>query len=315
MNMSRLKIIFAGVAAIGPAHPLDGKSAESPGPLFVVFPQASRRPSRSRCSRPFLGVHWPHITTTLKPREGSRQADRPATEDGGVNFFQPLRERLRFSFEGNWAPRKLVYEISSKRDLPDGDVRLLPDMRKIFPRRSVFKPGALDEKTIPEVAGQVFVPGGRISSSFGVKPRVTARFEPNAGAAPQDLAPELMVTVDGVTGVTIESLSLDTGDQLDAISFDVPTDNVIRFGSEDIGDIFRMLAGMPRVFAAPARESDADAPSFHDEPDCDFELYYSVLDGGSERDDLPIPIRQVPGAGSPIGADGNCYVTLVGGGH
>jgi hypothetical protein len=334
--MSQLRIVFAGVGAITPAHPAAGPPFENPGPLAVVFPSATRRQteaSKNSKTPAFIPVHFPVILSTLQPRRGSRRSDDPT---GGWHIWHPVRERLVFKFEGAPSPSNLVYQRdavdSNGPAFPDGDVRALSDMREIFPERSRLIPGALRAPSpaqpgksaavaaIPEIVGQVFVPSGRISSSFGIKRQLKVVFSPSRPdhVVEKVAAPELVVTIDGLTGFTIKSTSLDTGLPLDEIAFDLEHDAEIRFGNADPPDTRRFLAldgkrptdAQRLALLPPPDDPNLDPRDFR--RDDDFELYYTLLEGAGAGPELPAPVKDQ----DPFlnGDDRNCYVVLVGGG-
>jgi hypothetical protein len=333
--MSQLRIVFAGVGAITPPHP-NAPPFENPGPLAVVFPSATRRQTEASkdTEKPaFIPVHFPVILSTLHPRRGSRRSDDPT---GGWHIWHPVRERLVFKFEGDPSPSNLVYQRgvvdSNGPAFPDGDVRALSDMREIFPERSRLIPGALRAPSpaepgksaavaaIPEIVGQVFVPSGRISSSFGIKRQLKVVFTPPRPdhVVEKVTAPELVVTIDGLTGFTIESTSLDTGLPLDEIAFDLLHDAEIRFGNADPPDTRRFLALNGKAPDPKDRipRPPVDDPNFDPRDlarDDDFELYYSLLEGKGVGPELPAPMKD-PEDPLLSGDDRNCYVVLVGGG-
>ncbi|MEA2329555.1 MAG: hypothetical protein QOE68_4514, partial [Thermoanaerobaculia bacterium] len=160
----------------------------------------------------------------------------------------------------------------------------------------------------------------RISSSFGIKRQLKVVFTPpRPGHVVEKVtAPELIVTIDGLTGFTIESTSLDTGEPLDEIAFDLHEDAEIRFGNADPPDTRRFLdldGKRPTDEQRMARVPPPDHPDFDPRDfrrDDDFELYYTLLEGAGAGPELPAPVKDP----DPFlnGDDRNCYVVLVGGG-
>jgi hypothetical protein len=318
--MSQLRIVFAGVGAIGPAHPVQ-EPFEDQGPLQVVFPASSRRQtqgSENGGTAAFIPIHFVQMMTKLRPRNGMRPPD--VVRESGWNIWHPVRERLELKFIGNPFPSKLVYQRDGNGnggDLPEGDVRYLCDMREIFPERSTFRRNALSARipAIAEVEGQVVVPYGVISSQFGGKDRRVVSFTPPRpqGLVRKTVAPELVVTVNGVTGVEIVSQSLDSGRWLDPIAFDLPTNAEIRFGNLDPLDVQRFITfdgDLQRAMEQHERNGNGDPHRGTNNRDVDFELYYSVLDGPDDKNGLPAPEFE-----SGRGLESNCYVVVVGGGH
>jgi len=319
--MSQLRIVFAGVGAIAPAHP-DQEPFEDQGPLQVVFPASSRRPtqgSENGGTGAFIPIHFVQMMTKLPPRDGMRPPD--VVRESGWNVWHPVRERLEIKFTGDPFPTRLVYQRDGNGgELSEGDVRYLCDMREIFPERSTFRRNAVSRRTpaIAEVEGQVIVPYGVISSQFGGKDRRVVSFTPprTQGVVRKTVAPELVVTVNGVTGVEIESQSLDSGQWLDPIAFDLPNNAEIRFGNLDPLDVQRFITfdgDLQRAMEEDEKQERNGKRDPHREindRDVDFELYYSVLDGADDRNGLPAPQFE-----SGRGLESNCYVVVVGNGH
>jgi hypothetical protein len=310
--MSRLRIIFDGVIAIGPAEPEDGSPL--PGPLFAIMPRGTRQISRrsrlKAAEQTYIPVHVPILFTAMAPLANVRPPDdrfRPASPTASsFNIWYPIRERLRFQFDDEDGPGDLTYQVTQAQDLvAAGDVRALADMREIWRERSRIRGEILSHVTPmpPAVASQVIVPRGRISS--GQYGRAEGAGEKVSFLPPRTLpvvskptVPELIVTVELKQTVHILSYSLETGEKLDRLSFDVPsTGGDIYVGNGDPGDVRMVIANVGQQNMTFRKEDN----------DHDFELYYPLLEGDDDGEHLPIPhaIR----FGTP-----HCYTLKVGGG-
>jgi hypothetical protein len=135
----------------------------------------------------------------------------------------------------------------------------------------------------PEVAGKVFIPRGHVSSGdYGraESSGVLATFEPKRTPTQvkKCLVPQLRVRVDDVQVVQIFFFSLDTGEKLDSLTFNLTGNADILIGNADPGDVPRVLKNI------------ITGGNDHDNrTDFDFELYYNLLDGPDDGGGLPIP--------------------------
>jgi hypothetical protein len=333
-----LRIIFDGVVAIGPGEPED--CYERQGPLYGVMPRANRQVNRWSKLNPvepsYIPVHFPVVFTDLTPRLNEWNV-RPPDEiyeyktypppydpkhpipSSRYSIWYPMRERLLFQFDEETEAGLLTYELGrkdgtpcgKKPDTPDatysGDIRAVSDMREIWPERSCIRPEMLSwQAPAPtEVAAQVFVPRGHVSSGgYGRKDGVgeVAWFEPKRTKQRVEkcLVPEIVVTVD-VNSFHVLCYSLDTGEKLDWLAFDLDSPADIWVGNADPGDIRLVLENLS------TGKTDAARPLDTHEFDFDFELYYPLLEGEDDGGGLPVPISQGE-FGKP-----NCYTLKVGG--
>lgn len=270
-----VKIVFDGVVAVGPGRPPD--DSEQMGPFFALMARSTRRLSnrtqRLRRERAlaaklgkakeegpeeepfFVHMHVPTIFTRLKPAEGSRPPDQilqlsPLHECWYL--WHPIRERLEFWIGGDATPGKLEYPTGSltfpsdkghdlsEKELSFRGIEHVPDLREIWPERSVLRDGLLssDPAVDQRVMTQVLVPSGTVVAA-GVleqgEPR-KVRFEPVRKSASHDaVVPGSAIIVRG-TSVEIASFSLDTGERLDTIKFDAPDGGEIWMSNGDPSD-------------------------------------------------------------------------------
>ncbi|MEO6260720.1 MAG: hypothetical protein ABIP63_10230 [Thermoanaerobaculia bacterium] len=301
--MSTVRVQFSGVVALGPGRPKDEKTPyEQKGPFHAIFPGSSRRACSHEDARVvgYIPVHWPVIMTDAVPETAGRACD---DEEGTLRVWYPMRERLIFEIDGKSKPRTLTYQHTDVKPLPDGDVDLLADMRDIWKAKSKVPSKAVGMKENPkkvpmEVAGQVFIPGGHVSSSLGAKKeRTHVIFQPprDLPACECDLVSDAVITFTARKTVKILSRSLDTGEELDSIIFPVKGDLSFHIANADPRDIRHQIANGPR--SEPERvRTKADA---------DFELFYSVL-APKEHKTLPVPVDQ-----SKIRLIRDCYVVMT----
>ncbi len=236
-------------------------------------------------------------------------------------IWYPMRERLCFQFDEETEPGLLTYDrppgrlyplecnptASAPNDIYAGDVRALADMREIFPDRSRLRPEVLSLRApVPnEVAAQVFVPRGNISSGGYGRPEGPGErvwFEPKRTGKRLEkcLVPQLIVTVE-VSAVNILCYSLDSGEKLDWLGFDLNGPADIWVGNADPGDVRQVLQDL-----AAGTIGDGEKPLHDTDFDFDFELYYTLLEGDDDGEGLPVP-KSHGRFGEP-----NCYVTKVG---
>src|ERR1041385_7247085 len=123
----KLKIIFDGVIAVGPAHPNEG---DQDGPLFGVMAQSTRRESdrsrrlgRENPDQPptFIPVHVPTIYTKLQP-QGGRPPDEVFEKMFHSTWYlwHPVRERMEFEIDEDSTPGPLTYDRREPRQLNPG---------------------------------------------------------------------------------------------------------------------------------------------------------------------------------------------------
>lgn len=309
--MPQLRIVFDGVIAIGPRHP-EGLSPKRSGPLFAVMPRSTRQRNRwstNEKSRPqsYIPVHFPVIFTRTKPNHGPGL--RPADEfvNGEWYVWYPVRERMTFAFDGNIAPGDLIYTRSPGKN---GDIGQLSDMTEIWPSRSKLRRGMKSQRPSARVAGQVFVPSGTISTDTdNPKKRAEVVFQPKKtkNECRKVIVPQLVVTNE-VNRVEIAMQSLDTGDDLDPISFDIATDSEITIGNADPADVRAVLHHLPvsPPEGSSLYDNDESRTPSRGWFDADFELYYTIL-AGKDSKEMPVPVNTQK---LMLGIR-NCYTLLV----
>lgn len=293
----------------------------------------------------YIPAHTPVLFTELKPVErvspglrddypvilaeapDPRQPDEifpypdpPDPKDTSKKKFYiwyPMRERLEFRFDDEIEPGCLTYEVKSpdeptlcersSRTLSRGDIGAVSDMRDIWPDRCHLRKEVLSRRPPNEVAGQVFVPRGCVSSgdygreeSKGEEASFVPKRSPKT--VTKCLVPQIQVSAEVKRFVHILSYSLDTGERLDSISFELPdnADADILIGNADHGDIRTALQNLvyPPKPGKPLR--------YDNRTDFDFELYYTLLEGEDDGGGLPVP-RAIR-FGNP-----HCYTAKVGG--
>jgi hypothetical protein len=298
-TMSRVRVSFAGVAALGPGCPGD-PPYERDGPFYAIFPASTRRKTVREDALRYIPFHLPVIITDTAPASDSRPSDDEVDKRGGgkIHVWYPLGERLIFVIDGG-AAGNLTYEHVDADTLPDGDVNLLADMRLVWREVSIMPPNAMataGPKSNEAVHGQVFIPFGRISSGTS-KPRKPVVFDPKRTTEPvrRSIVPEAVVAFEARHRVEIRSTSLDTGLPLDTISFDIKGDIEIRIANADPRDIRKTIEN-------PAFEK-GDRPA--GKADADFELYYTILAPGEKRG-LPVPVDS-----SEFHLVRDCYVLMT----
>lgn len=270
-NQHRLRIIFDGVIAIGPPHPEEGDGI---GPLFGVMARSTRRMSdRSRrlneTPARYIPMHVPTIYTRQAPSADSRPPDQIfqlSKFHPAWYMWHPVRERMEFRLDGSGTPGKLAYDRDGSQGVPSGDadgihlqslteppvsvrsINQVPDARKIWPERSVLKDGMLRAETpVPEeVAAQVFVPWGTVSGGglFEKGKGVDVEFSPAlTRAEPATIVPNVIVSVDAGL-VEIVMYSLDTGEQLDSVKFQLSSDADVWVSNGDPSDTAVDMEGL-----------------------------------------------------------------------
>jgi len=341
----KVRIIFDGVVAIGPAPNED--FSKQPGPLFAVMPRANRQMSRAAklntgdpLPHNYIPVHFPVVFTDLESSKNDRPPDETypykthgqeyASQENPkktYSLWYPVRERLIFRFdnEEDWGdldyqaaagpggpqPKEQLCKDDGNCDEQEekkyaGDIQAVANMSEIWPDRYRIRAEMKSAHTPAphEVTTQVFVPRGKVSSGGIARkegPGQCATFRPKRTLEhlTKCLVPEVVVTVEVETKVDILSFSLDTGEKLDRISFNVDRAADIWIGSADPADIRVVLENLLQPHLEPVKR--------YDEADYDFELYYQLLEGDDDGGGLPVP-RAIR-FGEP-----NCYTTLVGGG-
>lgn len=289
----KVRVFFAGVITVGPARPKTGKPPyRRKGPFFAICAGSSRRkaayaPPGGRPSS-YIPFHLPAIVMSAPIAPGSRPPDEPGTKTS-PSIWYPFRERLVFEIDKSSKPTEVTYEHEDppKGERPkDGDFDLIADVREIWPEKSMTPEKAVSSKArlkdVPRsVSGQVFIPGGKLSSSPGKQAFVTFRPSRLKG---KDLscwiASEAILTF-SAESIRIKSFSLDTGKELDPILLkELSGDVDIRIENADPQDIHHQGGIIPFKSRMPSLGR----------PDPDFELYYTVL-AARMKTILPIPIE------------------------
>lgn len=264
----QLRIVFDGVMAVGPGHPEKGTRQ---GPFFGVMATATRRLSErtQRLRREakakgkkkiqeadlYTPMHVPTIFTLLEPTADSRPADQVlqlSPFHPKWYLWHPIRERLEFLFDGDGTPGTLRYhrgkavtlsgtEGPTSAPLAIHGIENVPDLRRIWPARSVLLDGLLsaDPGVSDKVATQVFVPYGTIAGA-GTLDRgmpLDVVFDPVRELDQHpSLVPNAAITVEAST-IEIKSYSLDSGEPLDSIKFRANGDAEIYVSNGDPSDV------------------------------------------------------------------------------
>jgi hypothetical protein len=316
--MCPLRIKFDGMVAIGPPYPLRG-SLTSKGPLFGVMPLGVRQQTRKsklkfKSHPTYTNVHIPVILTKMDPDLNGRLPDETVN---GWKIWYPMRERMELSFDGHGEPGVLKYEHSPSLGeyctqkitgppgvLPLTDIAAVSDMREVWPARAKLRKKMLRRRPPREVAAQVFVPYGLVSGDGPYYSGVPVEYLPPRTEEPvrKCALQQVVVTVE-VERFEIAMYSLETGEQLDGLSFTLTEENSeILIGNADAQDIRDTVNNPPK-----ARDTHTE-PFAAGKADLDFELYYNILDGFDDGGPLPIPYYPTPFGLRP------CYTTLVNGG-
>ncbi len=303
--MSSVSVQFSGVVALGPGRPKNKKKLYAQeGPFHAIFPGSSRRSCAQEDNKQVVGyipVHWPVIMTRAEPDPKSRPCD---DQEGTLRVWYPMRERLIFEIDGKSKPQTLTYQHTKVEPLPDGDVDLLADMRRIWDDKSKVPTDAVSMKKNPkkvprEVAGQVFIPGGHVTSSLGSKnARAHVIFQPSRVKPECDceIVSDAVITFQAKKQVAIHSYSLDTGEKLDSIIFPAKDDLEIHIANADPQDIRYQIKKGPEVALTRIRGK----------ADVDFELFYAVL-APRDHSNLPVPVDQ----NILMGLIRDCYVVMT----
>jgi hypothetical protein len=302
-----LRIIFEGVMVLGPPYPQSGPD-EAPGPLYAVLPRVMRHESRFTKDpdppaepRPamYIPAHFPVLFTDLTPTNDSRKRD---DQQRNFSIWYPMRERLTFRFSPSATPDNLRYirgpapacAASTDPGDPLHNIANVPDMRDVFPSRSRLRSGTLSAPpSVSElVAAQVFVPSGCIGShgEFLKTEAAEANFLPSRSTTPgpRHLHPQVVVSVQ-TDRVDISMYSLDTGELLDPIAFDLQAGrtNILRVANADPYNVRYVIE---KLADPQFPEPTGIKPRVGEEyVDIDFEACYRVLGGLDMGGELPIP--------------------------
>ncbi|HYK02577.1 MAG TPA: hypothetical protein VE974_12545 [Thermoanaerobaculia bacterium] len=253
----QLKIIFDGVIAMGPGHPEKGGQR---GPFFGVLARSTRRLSdrskRTGQKAQYTATHVPTIFTRMQPAKTSRPPDKiyqVSPYHPRWYMWHPLRERLEFRFDGDGKPGWLTYLRAGSKLIPDSgggalqgtltfhDIENASDMREIWPERCVLLDGLLspDPGVDERVAAQVFVPRGHVTGAgvFKKGSSLDVVFDPARGRKSHpSLVPNIAVSTKAST-LEIATYSLDSGDPLDSIQFDMTEDAELWVSNGDPTDV------------------------------------------------------------------------------
>jgi hypothetical protein len=218
---------------------------------------------------------------------------------------------MELSFNGDATPGKLTYyrQPSGSGPVPPlTDIRAVSDIREIFPARSKLREEVIRKEApvAPEVAAQVFIPKGVVSGDSPYPDGVDLRYKPRRTTykVTKHALQQVVVTVDDVDTFDIQMYSLNTGKELDGLSFELKADLDILIGNADPDDIRAVLDGK---FPEPQKRPNPDAPFDYVKPVLDFELYYNLLGGFDDEGPLPIPYYDPRFELRP------CYTSLVDG--
>lgn len=331
--MTRVRIIFDGTMAIGPAYP---KQPHGPykkrGPLFAVLPHGARQQTRrSEGTTPeFIPVHVPGIFSEMTA-EG-RLHDLKYKD---YYLWCPLRERMEFAIDKSADPTDIIFDHDPHYDPSCNnitetvtDIAAISDMREIWPGRRRLRRGMLSRKAgvSRRVAAQVFIPGGHVSSNSEYvrkpnhpKQNICATFLPKKTPTVLEkrILPQVVVTIEVENQIEIKMRSLDSGKELDSIIFrfekPVPARKDIWIVNGDLENFQYVIDELSKPIppatpitassGAAAAAGETTPPFRPGDPAVDFELIYRVL-GGPDHGGLPIPYVR------PVGQR-PCYTVLV----
>ena len=279
-----LRIVFDGVIAVGP--PPDRDEVKT-GPFFGVMARSTRRLSdRSRRLKEnppkYIPVHVPTVYTTMVPASDSRPPDEVfqlSKFHPKWYIWHPQRERMEFRFDSDGTPGDLKFNDrgSHARTGPFGqvkihDIEMAPDARQICPERTYLLDGLLtapaaDAPVREEAAAQILVPWGRIlaGGNFDKADGVDVVFDPaRVSSEPKTVVPNVVVSAD-VAQVEIAMFSLDTGERLDSLKFDVIEDAELWVSNGDPSDTAIDLDALSRdiLKAEFGRNADKLLDEFH----------------------------------------------------
>jgi hypothetical protein len=339
----RLRIFFDGVIAVGPAVP-DERRAD--GPLFAVMATSTRRQAkRSGRSGPktYIPVHVPTLFTKMKP------LGRPPDEIFHLPFhpkwylWHPVRERMEFRIDDSSKPGLLTYrrrEGSEQVDLhkknlftgkggpPEGrvtirDIASVPDSRKFAPKQPCLKEGLLspDPHVAAEVAAQVFVPFGDVAGG-GIDKKgdgTLIQFDPDLGGlGEKTVVPNIVVELPAEK-VEIVTYSLDTGEVLDSLIFQLEDDSEIWISNGDPTDmavnIDRLIRRLTEKELEVAKELLGKAEGvFGGGIEKFFDLRHIIGHPETSNPIIPGPIRDIDfNRVSDVDIDFELFATLLGG--
>lgn len=250
-----LRIIFDGVIAVGPPPPKRGKKLK--GPFFGVMARSNRQLSdrslRLKEKRPkFIPMHVPTVYTTMAPAKDSRPPDevfQMSVVHPTWYIWHPQRERMEFRFDGSGNVGDLTYNDGSKNGLAEPfqvsihDIAMVPDARQICPERADLLDGLLtapsaDAPVREEAAAQILLPWGTVLAGgiFDKADGVEVVFDPpRVSDEPTTVVPNVVVSVDAAY-VEIAMYSLDTGERLDSLRFEVIEDAELWISNGDPSD-------------------------------------------------------------------------------
>jgi hypothetical protein len=303
--MTQLRIIFTGLCAGGPPGPMPGETPTPvDGPYQVVMP-ASRPRQAQRSPHYTIPVHLPFIAARyadlVNPVDPARRLEscHLKNELGEECYVWLLsRERVTFRPDGDEMPLgKIEYTqenlhpgirpegtIHGKTDV--NDVNWIPDMRLIWPGAARLLNDCVPPGKNANVAVQLTLNSGTLSARFPKLLALTerpSRFDPvKASPVFQVITRQALFVVElpeGTQKLEINSCSIDSGQELTPIELRVGSAAIeLIVGNTDLDDLFRTVRG----------EYTQDEYDI----DCDFELYYDILDlpKMTGPPDLPVPI-------------------------
>jgi hypothetical protein len=318
----KVVIVLNGVVALGPPLPSSNTTPiTAKGPLFGVMPLSGRRPvtlpeetreqtSREKTSREkserFSPVHVPVIFTKLESLAGVGRP--PDDRFRGFGIWYPIRERMEVAIDGRTTPGDLVYVHSpdygkpGKPGDPKGplkapitDFAAVPDMRYVSPGCSVLRKGVLAPKT-GDVAAQIFVPFGELSGGAHDDRKFGHPVVYRSARGKSDVSvvvPQVRLTVEVAREITIHTWSLDTGEKLDPLSFEVTRDAelwITNIEPNDVQAIIKDLDISGKAYAVVQSIIDhlagfaatAESSEKPDSCDVDFARIYEVTEPNGE---------------------------------
>lgn len=296
--MPELRIIFTGLCAAGPPGPKAGAGERTAdGPYQVVMPASRPRTSKRDplytipVHLPFLAARTADVAAAYDPHRRLESLELRNRREEPYYVWLFSREHLTFSIVGaDWDVGRISFVQTDTRpvqapvvDHTERDVNWIPDMRLIWPDVDTLRKECLPPGKDPNVAMQVTLNSGVVSSRFPfdiARSERFSHFEPvKAELVEHVITRQTQFTVKlpiNAQKLRIHSRLIDNDLKLADIELDIPpvAGLEIYIGNTDLQDLINTVSGN-----LTDNEYDFDA---------DFELYYDILG---------LPLQQAPSEG------------------